>query len=307
METEDAVFDDLIEKSSLGTTGARKLRARTPQSQARVVRQIINLRNAMAHGNDHETAAAAKALLQLLGGLGYDEQVRRVVAEAFPGLQAETIMTVARLIAHSSEVSLQEAQSASGQRRGPRKASERGADIEESHGRGDLAAGPAAGSVSFANLGAADFEEFCYDLLTVSGFVNVDWRKGTTPNGTSSADRGRHIVARLERVDIDGHRSFETWFVECKHYKRRVSPQALQGLMAWSEVERPDVALVIASGFLSNPAKEWLGAYRRSRQPPFRIRHWEKPSLVRMLGKHPAILHKHGIVVRRPSGDRRQP
>jgi hypothetical protein len=283
VETEDAVFDELIEKSSLGTAGARQLRARTPQSQADVVRQIINLRNAMAHGNDHETARATNMLVQLLDGLGYGEQARRVVAEAFPGRQADIIMTMARLIAHSREVPQQEDS-------GP------GASAEESPGQEDLSAGPSAGSVSFANLDAADFEEFCYDLLTASGFVNVDWRKGT-PREASPADRGRDIVAQLERVDVDGHRSFETWFVECKHYKRGVPPEALQSLTAWSESERPDVALVITSGFLSNPAKEWLGDYGRNRQPPFRIRHWEKPTLARMLGKHPALLHKHGIAL----------
>jgi hypothetical protein len=126
--------------------------------------------------------------------------------------------------------------------------------------------------------------------------VNVDWRKGT-PKEASPADRGRDLVAQLERVDVDGHRSFETWFVECKHYNRGVPPEALQSLMAWSEAERPDVALVITSGFLSNPAKDWLGDYGRNRQPSFRIRHWEKPTLARMLGKHPALLHKHGIIV----------
>lgn len=41
---QDAEFDELIEKSSLGTAGARQLRARTPQSDAEVVRQIISLR-----------------------------------------------------------------------------------------------------------------------------------------------------------------------------------------------------------------------------------------------------------------------
>jgi hypothetical protein len=143
VETDDAAFNELIEKSSLGTPGARQLRARTPQSDADVVRQIINLRNAMAHGNDHETAAAANTLLQLLGDLGYEEQVQRVVAEAFPGRQAEIIMTMARLIAHSREAPQQEAQSAPGRRRRPRKASGPGADIEESPGQGDLSAGSA--------------------------------------------------------------------------------------------------------------------------------------------------------------------
>jgi hypothetical protein len=53
---------------------------------------------------------------------------------------------------------------------------------------------------------------------------------------------------------------------------------------------------VIASGFLSNPAKDWLAAYERNRHPPFRVRHWEKPALERMLGKHPSLMAKHGII-----------
>jgi HJR/Mrr/RecB family endonuclease len=141
------------------------------------------------------------------------------------------------------------------------------------------------GSISFANLDATEFEEFCFDLLIEVGFVNVDWRKGT-PKKASPSDRGRDMVAQLERVDVDGHKYFETWFVDAKHYKRGVPPEALQGLLTWSEAERPTTALVVASGFLSNPAKDWLDAYQRNRHPPFRTRHWEKPTLQRMLGKH---------------------
>jgi hypothetical protein len=66
--------------------------------------------------------------------------------------------------------------------------------------------------------------------------------------------------------------------------------------MTWAEAERPGIALVIASGFLSNPAKDWLAAYERNRHPPFRIRHWEKPVLERMLAKHPSLMAKHGII-----------
>jgi hypothetical protein len=46
---------------------------------------------------------------------------------------------------------------------------------------------------------------------------------------------------------VDGHTYHETWFVDCKHYKRGVPPAALQGLLTWAEAEHPDVVLVIAS------------------------------------------------------------
>jgi hypothetical protein len=160
----------------------------------------------------------------------------------------------------------------------------------------ELPLDPRASSISFANLDATDFEEFCHDLLVEAGFINVEWRKGT-PKKASPSDRGRDLVGQLERVDVDGHRRFETWFTDCKHYKRGVPSEALQGLMTWSESERPDVALVITSGFLSNAAKDWLADYERNRRPPFRIRYWEKPTLARMLAKHPLLLVKHGIIV----------
>jgi RimJ/RimL family protein N-acetyltransferase len=51
------------------------------------------------------------------------------------------------------------------------------------------------------------------------------------------------------------------WFVDCKHYERGVPPEALQGLLTWAQAERPHVALVMASGFLSNAAKDYLRVY----------------------------------------------
>jgi Restriction endonuclease len=155
---------------------------------------------------------------------------------------------------------------------------------------------PAPKNISFENLDPTDFEEFCHDLLIELGFLNVDWRKGT-PKKASPSDRGRDLVAQRELTDVDGHTRLETWFVDCKHYKTGVSLEPLQGLLAWAEAERPDVALVIASGYLSNAAKDGLADYERTRRPPFRIRYWERPTLARMLGDHPELLDTHEIFI----------
>lgn len=105
-------------------------------------------------------------------------------------------------------------------------------------------------------------------------------------------DRGRDIVAQVERVDIDGSKHAETWFIDCKHYDKGVPPDALQGLLAWAQAERPDVALVIASGFLSNAAKDWIEDYTRNNRPPFRIKHWERPQLDRLTRGNSALLER---------------
>jgi hypothetical protein len=157
----------------------------------------------------------------------------------------------------------------------------------------DDVTGPVARLVSFDHLSPTEFEEFCFDLMNELGFVNVDWRKGT-PKNASPADHGRDIRADSERTEVDGHRHFETWFVDAKHYKTGVPPEALQGLFTWAQADRPTVALVIASGYLSNPAKDWIENYLRS-SPPFRIRVWEKPQLSRMLRERPDLLARFAI------------
>jgi HJR/Mrr/RecB family endonuclease len=146
--------------------------------------------------------------------------------------------------------------------------------------------------ISFDGLSATEFEEFCADLIRELGFVNVDWRKGTGLSASPS-DQGRDIQAELVRTEVDQSPGSEKWFVDCKHYKKGMPPEAVQGLLAWAEAERPDVALVIASGFLSNPAKEYLIKYEQNRRPPFRIKYWERPILERLTESRDNLLQKY--------------
>jgi len=152
----------------------------------------------------------------------------------------------------------------------------------------------ALGSLDFDGLSPTDFEEFCFDLLSANDFSNVDWRKGT-PLASSPSDRGRDIVAERARSDVDGHQYSERWFVDSKHYKRGVPPDALQSTLAWANAERPDVVLFIASGYLTNGAKDWLADYRRNTNPPFRIRVWEKPQLLRLVEANLDLAFKHDV------------
>jgi hypothetical protein len=151
-----------------------------------------------------------------------------------------------------------------------------------------------ARKITFNELDETTFEEFAFDLLIALGFVNVDWRKGTGLR-SSPADRGRDIVAQLRQVDIDGSERLETWFADCKHHQRGIPATELENLLVWSQAERPDVALFIVSGFLSNPAKEYLETWKRQNRPPFRIRYWERPYLARALRRKEDLLAKYPI------------
>jgi hypothetical protein len=148
--------------------------------------------------------------------------------------------------------------------------------------------------LGFDRLTSTAFEEFCHDLLRVAGFVNVDWRKGTGLS-TSPADKGRDIVCERLREEPDGSHHFERWFIDCKHFKKGVPPKELQNLLCWAEADRPDVVVFMVSNFLSNPAKDYLEAYSKNNRPPFKIRHWEKPQLLRMARRNAGLRRKYAL------------
>jgi len=149
--------------------------------------------------------------------------------------------------------------------------------------------------IDFSALSATDFENFSFHLLVRIGFVNVNWRKGTA-HGNSPADSGRDIVCQQMREDVDKSKEFETWFVDCKHTKKGVPPSELQNLLTWAEAERPHTALIVASGFLSNPAKDYLEKYVRNRKPPFRIKYWERPQIELLAARKSALLMEYNLM-----------
>ena len=142
-------------------------------------------------------------------------------------------------------------------------------------------------SFSLDHLTDTQFEEFCYDLLSELGFTNMSWRKGTGLS-SSSSDRGRVIECQLVREDVDGDTFLETWFVECKHYKQGVPPDAIHGAISWATSERPDKLLFIASNFLSNPTKDFLKDYHNNNRPRLEKLSLDKLNLLR---KYKALAH----------------
>lgn len=95
---------------------------------------------------------------------------------------------------------------------------------------------------------------------------------------------------------MDGSRFFDVWFVDCKHYSKAVPPTELQNALAWAEAESPNLLLFITSGYLSNPAKEYLEKYRHNRKPRFRIKAWEYPQIEHAVGGRHSLLFRYDLV-----------
>lgn len=147
---------------------------------------------------------------------------------------------------------------------------------------------------SLDHLNEVEFEEFCYELLADMGFINLSWKKGTGLD-SSPADSGRDIECSLEKTDIDGTKYIEKWFVECKHHRKGISPNEIQGILSWAQAEIPDRVLIIASNFFSNYTKDYIKKFKRRNKPKFKIKVWEKPDLERLCLSRTRLLNKYKI------------
>src|SRR5437016_10260108 len=95
----------------------------------------------------------------------------------------------------------------------------------------------------FLALTDKQFEELCFDLLALSGFEKLEWRQG-------GADSGRDIQGTFVSANpLDIHNE-ETWFFECKHHKTGISPDQLNGKIAWADAEKPKHLVFIVSSYL---------------------------------------------------------
>ena len=149
-------------------------------------------------------------------------------------------------------------------------------------------------AITFESLSSTDFENFCYDLLVDLDFQEVDWRKGTALDASPS-DRGRDIVCHLDVTELRGARVRQKWFVECKHWSKGVPPEKLQGALTWARLEKPEKLLFMVSGFLSNPAKDYLEKVSKEEKPPFKIEWWERPKLQELATGSARLLRKYGL------------
>jgi Restriction endonuclease len=144
------------------------------------------------------------------------------------------------------------------------------------------------------DLSDTDFENLCFDVLQSLDFVNLSWRKGTGLS-SSPSDQGRDIQGQLLKKDIDGSEHYERWFVECKHWVKGVTPEKIQGALSWANAERPDVLLIVASNFFSNPTKNYLEEYKKQNKPPYRIKIWELKDLENLTAGKNELRRKYNL------------
>lgn len=138
-------------------------------------------------------------------------------------------------------------------------------------------------SITFEKLSPQQFEELCFELVYVSGFTKIQWRRG-------GADRGRDIQAVKIIPDKLVGDYQETWFFECKHYKKGIGPEDLHSKITWADAEKPSHLVFFVSSYLTVPCREWLDKVRA--KATYSIDIVEGPELIKIVEAHPSLVRK---------------
>jgi hypothetical protein len=112
-------------------------------------------------------------------------------------------------------------------------------------------------AIEWAILTDRQFESLCYDVLSRSGYKNVEWF------GRGGDDRGRDI--KCDRTDeiLLGKDTRITCIAQCKrHISQPPSVSDLVATIAWADAHNPNRLFIMVSNILSPNTNDWLDKIR---------------------------------------------
>ncbi len=134
-------------------------------------------------------------------------------------------------------------------------------------------------ALDFSDFTPTEFEEFCFSCCegcpACTTSIGARARRSRRARPTEDAISRRTSITSRSTAQAMWRRGLP----DCKHCTSAVPPEALQGLLAWAQAERPHVALVIVSGFLSNAAKTSSPTSSATTGPRSASSTWERPTI----------------------------
>jgi hypothetical protein len=140
---------------------------------------------------------------------------------------------------------------------------------------------------TLSDLDPTEFEHLVFDMLSLLGLSNVDWR-------TPGADGGRDIEGLWTQFDLSGYEQRTKWFVECKRYATAVDWPTVYEKVAYADSHQADVLLMCTSSSFSPAALTRVAEWNDRRRRPT-IRLWPQHELHLRLQQHPDLLAKYRL------------
>jgi hypothetical protein len=140
---------------------------------------------------------------------------------------------------------------------------------------------------TFADLSPTEFENFAYDVLSLSNVRNLTWR-------TPGADGGRDIEGEVFIRDLSGFSTRQRWYFECKRYSSSLDWPLVYGKVAHADTNQADFLLIITNSTPSPNCETQISKWNTDRRSPM-IRVWRGYELESIVDQFPSVAAKYGL------------
>lgn len=131
-------------------------------------------------------------------------------------------------------------------------------------------------------LSWGQLESMVVDLLEALHFQDIK-----LVSSLGQQDRGIDIQATFLQQGPTGAVTKQTWLVQVKHVKNRVSADTIATVAGLLQVKSADKALFVTSSNLTSAAKELFASFNHSYNGRLEI--WDRDTLISLLDRHPRI------------------
>ena len=132
------------------------------------------------------------------------------------------------------------------------------------------------------------FENLVFDLLSMIGMHNLQWR-------TPGSDGGRDLEGQFWSRDFAGMSRAERWYIECKRYRAAVDWPTVREKLAYAENHSADFLLLVTTSSLSPQCIDEVNRSNLSNLRPV-IRSWSGHDIVMKLTLEPKIVIKYALI-----------
>lgn len=138
------------------------------------------------------------------------------------------------------------------------------------------------------DLSPRAFENLVFDLLSMIGMHNLQWR-------TPGSDGGRDLEGQFWTRDFAGMARAERWYIECKRYRAAVDWPTVRDKLAYAENHSADFLLLVTTSSLSPQCIDEVNRRNLLNLKPA-IRSWSGHDIVMKLTLEPKIALKYSLM-----------
>ncbi|GAI52325.1 unnamed protein product, partial [marine sediment metagenome] len=115
--------------------------------------------------------------------------------------------------------------------------------------------------IDWSKISPENFEKFCWHLLEVYQFKNLEWF------GKGGKDRSRDVVGNRIFEPFPNFIEVHKWIVQCKRYIAKApSVSDIARTIEWAEADPPDYILFMITNVLSPDTRDWINEKQKAKR-----------------------------------------